>query len=154
MAHKEGVQLLGLPPGADGGPAPATNVARHDGGTPTTASTREGRIDPASRDTVTSWARRWLPGLDPEPAAEQSCLYTVTADEDFVSDRSGPVVVASPCSGHGAKSAPLVGSLAADLVQSGTAHPRFAFRDRTPRLLIRHRIPTPHRSKEAPACNK
>jgi sarcosine oxidase len=38
-------------------------------------------------------------------------------------------VVASPCSGHGAKFSPLVGSLVADLVQGGRPHPRFAFRD-------------------------
>lgn len=129
MVYKEGIQLFGLPSGADGGPAPAMKVAQHDGGTPTTASARDGLVNPASRDTVTSWVNRWLPGLDPEPVAEQSCLYTMTADEDFVIDRSGSVVIASPCSGHGAKFAPLVGSLVADLVQGGTAHPRFAFRD-------------------------
>ncbi len=129
MVYKEGIQLFGLPSGADGGPVPAMKVAQHDGGTPTTASTRDGRINPTSRDIVTSWVSHRLPGLDPEPAAEGSCLYTMTADEDFVIDRLGSVVVASPCSGHGAKFAPLVGALVADLVQGGTAHPRFAFRD-------------------------
>jgi sarcosine oxidase len=34
-----------------------------------------------------------------------------------VLDRHGPIVVASPCSGHGFKFAPLIGELAADLVQ-------------------------------------
>ncbi|WP_030827213.1 FAD-dependent oxidoreductase [Streptomyces hygroscopicus] len=129
MVHKEGIQLFGLPSGADGGSAPAMKIAQHDGGTPTTASRRDGVIDPVSRETVTSWVKRWLPGLDPEPVAEQSCLYTMTADEDFVIDRTGSVVVASPCSGHGAKFAPLIGSLVADLVQGERPHPRFAFRD-------------------------
>lgn len=129
MVYKEGVQLFGLPSGADGGRAPAMKVAQHNGGTSTTASLRDGRIDPASRDIVTAWVDRWLPGLDPEPGAEGSCLYTMTADEDFVIDRLGSVVIASPCSGHGAKFAPLVGLLVADLVQGGRAHPRFAFRD-------------------------
>ncbi|MET8982643.1 FAD-dependent oxidoreductase [Streptomyces sp. NPDC004539] len=129
MVYKEGIQLFGLPSGADGGPAPVMKVAQHDGGTPTTASGRDGRINPASRDIVTSWVSRQLPGLDPEPVAEGSCLYTMTADEDFVIDRLGFVIVASPCSGHGAKFAPLIGSLVADLVQGATAHPRFAFRD-------------------------
>jgi sarcosine oxidase len=129
MVYKAGIQLFGLPSGADGGPAPAMKVAQHDGGTPTTASARDGRVSPVSRGTVTSWVNRWLPGLDSEPVAEQSCLYTMTADEEFVIDRSDSVVIASPCSGHGAKFAPLVGSLVADLVQGGTAHPRFAFRD-------------------------
>jgi glycine/D-amino acid oxidase-like deaminating enzyme len=63
----------------------------------------------------------------PEPVAQGSCLYTSTPDEDFVLDRIGPVVVASPCSGHGAKFAALIGELAADLaVGAGGAVPRFA----------------------------
>jgi glycine/D-amino acid oxidase-like deaminating enzyme len=36
--------------------------------------------------------------------------------------------VASPCSGHGAKFAPLIGVLAADLVEGAAPDPRFAFR--------------------------
>lgn len=44
-----------------------------------------------------------------------TCLYTNTPDEDFVLDRAGPVVVASPCSGHGFKFTPLMGSAIADL---------------------------------------
>jgi glycine/D-amino acid oxidase-like deaminating enzyme len=39
------------------------------------------------------------------------------------------VVIASPCSGHGAKFAPLIGELAADLATGrAAAEPRFAFR--------------------------
>jgi sarcosine oxidase len=45
----------------------------------------------------------------------ETCLYTNTADEDFVLDRVGPVVVGSPCSGHGFKFAPLIGRILADL---------------------------------------
>ena len=56
-----------------------------------------------------------VPGLDPVPVNEVTCLYTWTANEDFVLDRSGPFVVASPCSGHGAKFAPLLGEVIADL---------------------------------------
>jgi sarcosine oxidase len=41
-------------------------------------------------------------------------------------DRQGPFVICSPCSGHGAKFAPLVGEIAADLACGGTApDPRF-----------------------------
>jgi sarcosine oxidase len=46
----------------------------------------------------------------------EPCLYTNAPDEDFVIDRIGPLVVASPCSGHGFKFAPLVGDVLADLV--------------------------------------
>lgn len=45
----------------------------------------------------------------------ETCLYTTTLDEDFVIDRAGPLVVASPCTGHGFKFAPLVGEVLADL---------------------------------------
>jgi len=37
-------------------------------------------------------------------------------------------VIASPCSGHGAKFAPLTGVLITDLVEGARPHPRFAFR--------------------------
>jgi sarcosine oxidase len=45
----------------------------------------------------------------------ETCLYTTTPDEDFVIERIGPLVVASPCSGHGFKFAPLIGDVLADL---------------------------------------
>ncbi|MEV5890312.1 FAD-dependent oxidoreductase [Nonomuraea fuscirosea] len=121
--------LYGLPSGADGGAAPAVKIAEHDRGTPTTASTRDGIVNPASRDAVSGWVARRLPGLDPEPVAEAVCLYTTTPDEDFVLDRVGPVVVVSPCSGHGAKFTPLIGHLAADLALGAAGPlPRFALR--------------------------
>jgi sarcosine oxidase len=67
-----------------------------------------------------------LGGLDPAPVGEVTCLYTSTASEDFIMDRQGPFVICSPCSGHGAKFAPLVGEIAADLACGGTApDPRF-----------------------------
>ena len=89
-------------------------------------------IDDRPRRVVRSFVERHLPGLDPAPVAEKSCLFTMTADEDFVLDRAtargGAVVIASPCSGHGAKFAPLLGVLVADLVEGAAPLPRFAFR--------------------------
>ncbi|MGY1661468.1 FAD-dependent oxidoreductase [Geodermatophilus sp. SYSU D00705] len=127
FVHKGELQLFGLPAGADGGPRPAFKVAQHDGGTATTAATRDGRVDPASRERVVRYVEEFLPGLAPEPIAQGSCLYTTTPTEDFVLDRVGPVVVVSPCSGHGAKFAALVGELAADLaLDRAAAEPRFA----------------------------
>ncbi|MFJ6901894.1 FAD-dependent oxidoreductase [Streptomyces hokutonensis] len=126
VAKDETMQVFGLPSGADGGPLPAVKVAEHDRGTPTTAATRSGVVDPSSRTRVSDYVRDRLPGLDPRPVAETTCLYTTTPDEDFVLDRHGPLVIASPCSGHGAKFAPLIGAMAADLA-TGRAepHPRF-----------------------------
>jgi len=97
-------------------------VAQRDGGIPTTASSRTQTIDAAGRSRVVDHVERWLPGLVPVPTAASTCLYTTTPDEDFVLDRVGPVVVLSPCSGHGAKFAPLIGEVAAGLA-SGAPHP-------------------------------
>ncbi|HJP64781.1 MAG TPA: N-methyl-L-tryptophan oxidase, partial [Actinomycetota bacterium] len=45
----------------------------------------------------------------------ETCLYTMTPDDDFILDRVGNVVIGSPCSGHGFKFAPLLGEVLADL---------------------------------------
>ncbi len=101
-------------------------MAQHDDGMPTTASSRTGTIDAAGRRRVTDHVERWLPGLVPVPTAASTCLYTTTPDEDFLLDRVGPVVVLSPCSGHGAQFAPLIGEIAADLATGAARpHPRF-----------------------------
>lgn len=63
------------------------------------------------------YAERWLPGADTSQVSAVRCLFTMTPNSHFILDRRGPVVVCSPCSGHGFKFAPLIGSLAADLVE-------------------------------------
>ncbi len=125
--HKAALSTYSLPGGRDGGPGGARKVAEHHaGGFDTSATGRSGVVDPAGRDKIVDYVRRWLPGLLPEPFAEATCLYTSTANEDFVLDRVGPLVVCSPCSGHGAKFAPLIGELTADLV-TGDAAPEQRF---------------------------
>lgn len=125
--HPANQLVYALASGSDGGPAPAYKVGRMEG-QPVTASSRDGVVDDRSRRVIRGFVEEHLPGLDPEPVAEMSCLFTMTPDEDFVLDRVGPVVVASPCSGHGAKFAPLLGVLVADLVEGAAPQPRFAFR--------------------------
>jgi sarcosine oxidase len=49
--------------------------------------------------------------------ASETCLYTNTADESFVLERHGRVVVGSACSGHGFKFAPVVGRTLAALAR-------------------------------------
>jgi sarcosine oxidase len=63
-----------------------------------------------------AYARDRLPDAQPTGRFD-TCIYTMTPDEDFVLDRRGSVIVCSPCSGHGFKFAPLVGEVIADLVE-------------------------------------
>lgn len=102
--------------GRDGGPGDDRKVGRHDNGTVTSGDDRDGVVDAVSRQRVVEYVRRWLPGLDTTPRSETTCLYTHTPTEDFLLDRVGPVVVCSPCSGHGAKFAPLIGTLTSGLI--------------------------------------
>jgi hypothetical protein len=68
----------------------------------------------------------WAAAARRSRQAAAAGLYTAAASEDFILDRQGPFVVCSPCSGHGAKFAPLAGMIAADLACGGTtAEPRF-----------------------------
>jgi sarcosine oxidase len=71
--------------------------------------------DPAIVERIVSWVRERFPDVDPEPVEAQTCLYTTTADQHFVLDRRGRVVVGSACSGHGFKFAPAVGRRLAEL---------------------------------------
>ena len=71
--------------------------------------------DPALVDRISGWVRERFPDVDPTPVATESCLYTSTADESFVLERRGRLVVGSACSGHGFKFAPAVGRRLAEL---------------------------------------
>jgi len=69
----------------------------------------EGAADPELVARIAAWVRDRFPDVDPEPVGAESCLYTSTADEEFVLERSGRLLVGSPCSGHGYKFAPAIG---------------------------------------------
>jgi sarcosine oxidase len=126
FVHKDRLATYGLPGGRDGGPGNALKVAEHNSHRLTTARERDGKVDPAVRSRMLAYVQEWLPGLVPEPFNETTCLYTSTADEDFVLDRSGPIIVCSACSGHGAKFAPWVGTEAAKLAAgTGVVRDRF-----------------------------
>ena len=112
--------------GRDGGPGDDRKIAEHTAGAVTSAAERDGLVRDDSRQRVIEYVRRWLPGLDPTPRGEATCLYTETPSEDFLIDRVDDLVVCSPCSGHGAKFAPLIGELVAGLVLGdGTVPERF-----------------------------
>jgi monomeric sarcosine oxidase len=122
----DGVTFYGLPSGPD---VPgAIKVGVHNMGTVTTGDDRDFRTDPRVRSRARRFVMESIPGLDPEPVTEVSCLYTSTPSEDFIIDRRGSIVVVSACSGHGAKFAPLTGELAADLADGKPPKQRFAIK--------------------------
>lgn len=118
----EGLDIYALPEG------PWVKLGEHLGSTVTTAEARDFTVDPEARERALAYVREWLPGLDPAPRSEVTCLYTWAPGEDFVLDRHGPIVVCSPCSGHGAKFAPLIGELVTDLLEGAPPIDRFALR--------------------------
>jgi monomeric sarcosine oxidase len=116
VIHEEAdLPIYHLAGGRDGTVDDDRKIGRHNGGRVTTGDTRDGVVDPAAQNVIVDYVKRWLPGLDPTPRNAATCLYTTTPSEDFVLDRVGPLVVCSACSGHGAKFAPLIGALVADL---------------------------------------
>jgi sarcosine oxidase len=80
-----------------------------------------GEPQPELVDRITSWTNTTYRLADPEPVAAQTCMYTTTADESFILERRGRVVVGSPCSGHGFKFAPAIGERLATLAVAAAA---------------------------------
>ncbi|KAL6655303.1 hypothetical protein ACP70R_006129 [Stipagrostis hirtigluma subsp. patula] len=93
--------------------------------------------DPDSRDWCTGGAAlvepvaRWIDAIMPDhvdtaggPVIRQSCMYSMTPDEDFVIDFLGgefgkDVVVGAGFSGHGFKMGPAVGRILAEMAMDG-----------------------------------
>ena len=111
ICQHEADNFYALPGGRDGELPGAIKLGSDDRDKPTTATTRDFDVDPAARDAATRFVIRRLPGLASTPVNEVTCLYTSTANKDFILDRHGPFVIASACSGHGAKFAPLLGEI-------------------------------------------
>jgi sarcosine oxidase len=106
-------------------PSLGVKVAEHHTGAPTHPDNRSFDVDGDGQTRVTRYVEEWFPGLQPEPAAAETCLYTTTPTEDFIIDRRGPLVVAAGFSGHGFKFTPLVGRLLADLAVGKPGPTRF-----------------------------
>jgi sarcosine oxidase len=79
-----------------------------------------GAPDAALAAGTAAWVARQFRGATPLDRLE-TCLYTTTADERFVLERHGRVVVGSPCSGHGFKFAPATGRRLAALAAEALA---------------------------------
>jgi len=74
-----------------------------------------GEPEPELIERITTWANETYRLVEPEPVGAETCMYTTTADETFILERRGRVVVGSPCSGHGFKFAPAIGERLAAL---------------------------------------
>lgn len=96
--------------------APGAKVAEYFGGTAADPDGRTFDLDEEAAARVRAYVDERLPGLG-EMVGFETCLYTTTPDEGFVVDAHGPLVVVSPCSGHGFKFAPAIGEAAAALAR-------------------------------------
>ncbi|MGO1543230.1 MAG: FAD-dependent oxidoreductase [Gulosibacter sp.] len=111
-------------PGGRNGEHRGLKVALHNGGKVlSSAAQQDGQVDPANRQWVTEYVRKFIPGVVPEPYNEATCLFTNTPTEDFVLERVDGITIVSACSGHGAKFGPLIGLLAAGVATQNGAVP-------------------------------
>ena len=107
-----------LPPAAR--PDGAIKVAVHHDGTATTPETVGRDIGSEEIAATHHLLERYAPALAGAHRASAVCLYTNSADGQFVIDRHPThrsVVVASPCSGFGFKFSSAVGEILAGLLQ-------------------------------------
>jgi sarcosine oxidase len=98
----------------------------HHDGEMTTADAVRRDVSDREVDEVRAVVRRFVPAAAGAVRASLVCLYTNTPDEHFLIDRhprAARVLLASACSGHGFKFAPVIGEIVADLVQQRA--PRF-----------------------------
>jgi sarcosine oxidase len=89
-------------------------------------------LSPADEALIRPVVAECLPAANGRLVQAKICLYTVTPDGDFLLDSlpgAPQILVASPCSGHGFKFAPVIGEILADLATAGTtAHDISRFR--------------------------
>jgi sarcosine oxidase len=108
-----GIARVGQSAYALAAPGHGLKAGLHHSG-PVTDPDDAAATDDGVAEWVAAWASSRYDGVG-EVRASETCLYTNTADEGFVLERHGRVVVGSACSGHGFKFAPVVGRTLAAL---------------------------------------
>lgn len=108
--RREGPLVYGLETPGEG-----IKVAEDHAGAVTDPDDRSFEVDEIGRQRLVRYVTERLPGLDPKPVTELTCLYTSTPDSSFVVERRNRLVIGSACSGHGFKFAPQTGLRLADL---------------------------------------
>lgn len=84
--------------------------------------TYDRQVRPQDEQIVRDVISEYLPAANGKILSAKTCLYTMSPDEHFIIDvlpGHPQIVVASPCSGHGFKFAPVIGETLADLALSG-----------------------------------
>ncbi|MEY3618613.1 MAG: hypothetical protein RL726_1311 [Actinomycetota bacterium] len=104
-------ELYGLPT-----PGGLMKAGEHYTGPRVDPDVRRGPSEEAGK-SVSAWIAENVPGLDPTPVSATTCLYASFADEDFIIDRVGDVVVGVGLGGHGFKFLPEIGRRLADLAE-------------------------------------
>lgn len=87
-------------------------------GSPTDPDQRDKVTDQSDINVLKRFVSNCFPGLVPDPAVVESCMYTLTPDRHFVLDRHpahSNIVIGAGFSGHGFKMGPLVGKLLSEL---------------------------------------
>ncbi|XP_018556429.1 peroxisomal sarcosine oxidase [Lates calcarifer] len=87
-------------------------------GSKTDPDQRDKQTDRSDIDILQRYISRCLPGLLPEPAVVESCMYTLTPDRHFVLDHHpsySNIVIGAGFSGHGFKFGPIIGKLLCEL---------------------------------------
>jgi sarcosine oxidase len=121
LQNRDGV-YYGFPADTDG-----IKVAKHHHLDETVDPDRYNRaVSAADEAAIRMVLKAHVPDADGRLIAAKTCLYTMTPDGDFILDRLPDypqITIASPCSGHGFKFAPVIGEILADLAVAGrTAH--------------------------------
>jgi sarcosine oxidase len=102
-------------------PGEGVKAGWHGVGPVTDPDARSFLAEPVQMAALQRYAREWLPGVDADDFEPISCTYTSTIKQDFVLDRTGPVVIGAGFSGHGFKFTPAIGRILADLVDGRPA---------------------------------
>ncbi|XP_051934988.1 peroxisomal sarcosine oxidase [Hippocampus zosterae] len=112
--EEAGDHIYGLPSNEYPG---LMKICYHNG-SETDPDQRDKQTDTADIDILRRYITRSFPGLIPEPAVVESCMYTLTPDRHFVLDRHpayGNIVIGTGFSGHGFKFGPVIGKLLCEL---------------------------------------
>jgi sarcosine oxidase len=125
IVEEDGTHYYGLP--RIGGAGVKLGRMNHPGDPVANPDVAGAEPSPAEVAPLRSFLERRLPNAPGRLLEARACLFTNTLDRRFVIDLHPDepnVVVASVCSGHGFKFAPVVGEILADLAESGeTKHP-------------------------------